>query len=153
MVHKNIKKLSQTEAAYLAGLIDGEGTITLTHRQKGAQRQLVVSISNTERDLLLAVLKMLGVGKITSKKESNSLHRAGYAYVLSNRQALALLDQIISYLHSYKKHRAQLIIDSYMRLTPRNGKYSKVIFEEREEFIKKFFDIKFSLQNQGEYIK
>ncbi|MGH8618677.1 MAG: LAGLIDADG family homing endonuclease, partial [Burkholderiales bacterium] len=59
--------LSPTDAAYLAGLIDGEGTIGLTRRHRNDQRQVVVSISNTERPLLEWVLLTVGAGKITGK--------------------------------------------------------------------------------------
>jgi hypothetical protein len=49
---KSVRVLTKAERAYLAGLIDGEGTITLARIHKGAYRQLSVSISNTERPLL-----------------------------------------------------------------------------------------------------
>ena len=42
-----IPKLPAASAAYIAGLIDGEGTITLTRLHAGANRRLVVSIANT----------------------------------------------------------------------------------------------------------
>ncbi|MET0015212.1 MAG: LAGLIDADG family homing endonuclease [Sedimenticola sp.] len=50
--YKSTNSLSPTDAAYIAGLIDGEGTISLTHRHKNERRQLVISISNTELELL-----------------------------------------------------------------------------------------------------
>lgn len=34
-----------TDAAYIAGLIDGEGTVTLTRKHRNENRQLCVSIS------------------------------------------------------------------------------------------------------------
>ena len=66
--YKKVNKLSSSEAAYIAGIIDGEGTISLSRKHKNENRQLVVSISNNERCLLEYVLKTAGVGKITSKK-------------------------------------------------------------------------------------
>jgi hypothetical protein len=50
--YKVAKRLNCEDAAYLAGLIDGEGTIALTRRHAGEERQLVLSISSTEIDLL-----------------------------------------------------------------------------------------------------
>jgi len=50
--YRKVKKLSPEEAAYLAGLIDGEGTIALTRKHRGKHRQLMVSISGTEQPLL-----------------------------------------------------------------------------------------------------
>jgi hypothetical protein len=40
--------LSITGAAYIAGLIDGEGTVTLTRKHANENRQLAISISSTE---------------------------------------------------------------------------------------------------------
>ena len=51
-MYKEVKSLDQTDAAYIAGLIDGEGTVTLSRRHRNENRQLVVSISNTDRPLL-----------------------------------------------------------------------------------------------------
>jgi hypothetical protein len=47
-----LRQLSDTEAAYLAGIIDGEGTITLTRTHRGENRRPVVSISSTEMDAI-----------------------------------------------------------------------------------------------------
>ena len=46
--YREVRQLSAADAAYLAGLIDGEGTVTLSRKHAGDMRQLVVSISNTE---------------------------------------------------------------------------------------------------------
>jgi hypothetical protein len=52
LTYKTTNTLSPTAAAYIAGLIDGEGTISLTRKHKYEHRQLVGSISNTELALL-----------------------------------------------------------------------------------------------------
>lgn len=49
---KQVKILIAVEASYIAGLIDGEGTITLSRKHRNENRQLVISISNTEDKLL-----------------------------------------------------------------------------------------------------
>src|SRR5579883_1786789 len=41
-----LRDLSDTEAAYVAGIIDGEGTVTLTRTHRGEGRRPVVSISS-----------------------------------------------------------------------------------------------------------
>lgn len=50
--YREVRSLSGPEAAYLAGLIDGEGTVTLSRKHASDMRQLVVSISNTELPIL-----------------------------------------------------------------------------------------------------
>ena len=83
--------MSHTDAAYIAGLVDGEGTVTLTRR---------------------------------------------------HRQALALLSQTLPWLRSYKRARAELIIRDYVRLTPRNGKYSPDKKRDRIRFENSVLSIK-----------
>ena len=77
---RHFNKLSETSAAYVAGLIDGEGIITLTRLHAHENRRAVISIASTEIQLLEFV----------------------------HRQALSLLEQVLPYLRSYKKRRAEL---------------------------------------------
>ncbi len=133
---RRVRALSQAEAAYLAGVVDGEGTITLTHIHKGANRQLSVSITNTERQLLDWVRQVIGAGRITTKRRYSERHMPSFTYGITNTQALELLRQIAPYLRTHKRLRAELVLDRYKALTPRNGKYSPELLEQREKFIR-----------------
>jgi len=137
-IYKQAKILIPEDAAYIAGLIDGEGTISLSRKHRFDNRQLVVSISNTERNLLNYVQETVGAGSITNKRVTRANHTPSFTYSISNRQALDLLKQITLYLKSYKSGRATLILDHYVRLTPRNGRYTSTQIEEREAFIQQF---------------
>jgi hypothetical protein len=141
--------LAETDAAYIAGLIDGEGTIGLFRRHAREHRQLVVSIVSTERGILKFVLARVGTGKITSKRIAKSHHAPSFTFSVSNRQALELLRQAAPYLRSYKSARAELVLTQYQRLTPRNGKYAERLAEERERFIEKFFTVRAGVQIQN----
>jgi hypothetical protein len=99
----------------------------------------VISISNTERALLVHVATAVGAGRITSKKTYRENHSPGYTYLIENRQALALLSQIQPYLRSYKAARGTLVLEHYVRLTPRNGKYAEQQLENRAKFVETFF--------------
>lgn len=129
-----VRKLSAADAAYLAGLIDGEGTIALSRKHARENRQLVVAISNTERPILDFARSIIGAGKITRKRTAQAHHAAGLTYVLTNRQALSLLRQIHRFLRSYKRARAQLVLENYVALTPRNGKYTDDLRTARAAF-------------------
>ena len=126
--------MAQTDAAYIGGLVDGEGTVTLSRRHRSENRQLVISISNTERQLLEYVLNSVGAGKITGKRTYQSHHTPSYTYTISNRQALALLNQIFPYMKTYKTRRSDIILRDYIRLTPRNGRYTPEIKQARDDF-------------------
>jgi len=140
--YKKTRTLSREDAAYIAGLIDGEGTIALSRKHRQDNRQLAISIANTETALLEFVRNATGVGKITRKRIAHPEHTPSMTYVVTNRQALALLSQIAPYLRSYKARRADLVLEHYLRLTPRNGRYSTQQHIERERFIDEFQHIR-----------
>ncbi|MGH8620300.1 MAG: hypothetical protein ACREUW_21615, partial [Burkholderiales bacterium] len=71
----------------------------------------------------------------------------GLTYAISNRQALTLLEQIAPYLRTYKAGRARLILRDYLRLTPRNGRYTAEMKSAREAFIEDFLTLKPARQN------
>jgi hypothetical protein len=129
-----VNSLDSACAAYIAGLIDGEGTITLSRLHRDERRRLVVCISNNELTILQFVLAAVGAGKVTSKRTYHQRHARSYTYQISSRQALGLLKQIAPYLRSYKARRAQLVLKNYVPLTPRNGKYSADVAAARTSF-------------------
>lgn len=133
-IYRSTRQLSSSEAAYIAGLIDGEGTVALSRKHAADNRQLCISISNTERALLDYVLNVAGTGKITTKRVTHSKHTPSFTYAVYNRQALSLLNQVTPYLRTYKRKRAELILRDYVRLTPRNGKYTEPMRRERFTF-------------------
>lgn len=129
-----IRELSATEAAYVAGIVDGEGTITLTRVHRGEGRRPVVSISSTELPLLQYIRSIIGAGRITGKITAHSHHSPSFAYVISSRQALALLARISGYLRTYKLQRCRLLLDEYISVTPRNGRYTPAQRAAKEIF-------------------
>jgi len=85
---------------------------------------------------------LIGSGEIRLKRPENLKHAVGYIYRVRNRQALNLLTQISLYLRTYnKRKRAEMVLKNYIKLTPRNGKYSTEILTQRKKFIKDFFAI------------
>lgn len=136
-----VNRLSESEAAYLAGIIDGEGTVTLTRTHRGENRRPVVSISSTELPLLIYVRSVIGAGRITNKRRARVHHSPSFAYTLFSRQALSLLGRISSYLRTYKCERARLLVDEYLLVTPRNGRYTPHQRQARQEFEDRFFAI------------
>ena len=136
-----VNQLSVCDAAYLAGIIDGEGTITLTCKHRGENRRPVLSISSTEPALLRYARAAIGAGRITSKTCSRPHHSPSFAYVITGRQALAVLSQVAPYLRSYKLERARLLLDEYVASTPRNGRYTAAQQAKRAEFERRFFAI------------
>lgn len=133
------RTLEPVEAAYVAGLMDGEGTVTLSRVHKYRQRGIALTISNTERGLVLYMREVVGAGSGTTKRRSKLHHTPSFVYHLNDRRALDLLRQIRPYMTSHKADRADALLKDYVRLTPRNGRYSAQILREREQFVRRFF--------------
>ena len=143
------RTLTPEAAAYIAGLIDGEGTVTLTRTHAGENRRPVVSVANTELPLLQFLVDHVGVGKITRKRVVSDLHTPSYCYAVSSRQALALLAQVAPYMRSYKRQRAELILAQYQLLTPRNGKYTAALRAARTRFEQALLDMTATTVRRG----
>lgn len=102
----------ETEKAYIAGIIDGEGSIMLQRIHKNEHPAPFVSIASTTLELLEWVKNTVGKGRIISKKNYNiEKHKDCYSYVLRRNDAIQLLNDIYPYLIiNTKKKRAELII-------------------------------------------
>lgn len=142
IIYKKVRRLNPEIVAYIAGIIDGEGTIALSRKKKTTHRLLEITISSTEYKLLKWVLDTIGVGTIIKKRSYKRNHAISWVYYIRSQQAFNLLQQVLPYLQTYKRKRAKLVLANYNKLTPRNGKYSKKILTQRKKFIKSFFAIK-----------
>jgi hypothetical protein len=135
----HIRTLSDVEAAYIAGIIDGEGTITLT-RTKGGFRAPIVSISSNDLELLEWVKETIGGGWILIKPPRRATHKIGYAWCIKSRNAVLLCAMIKPYLRIASKYRrADLLTDRYLSVTKRNGNYSDAERESKVDFEAEFF--------------
>ena len=140
-IYRQARKLNEINAAYIAGIVDGEGTITLSRRNSNKNRSVMLSIANSELALLLYIQGVMGVGKIVTKHAYKANHSQAYTLLVSNRQALDIIRMICPFLRTYKRDRAKLVLKDYIRLTPRNGKYPDRLLEMREHFVRKFFSV------------
>jgi hypothetical protein len=137
-----IRQLSVAEAAYIAGVVDGEGTISLVRHHCGENRRPVVSVANTELMLLDYLKTTIGAGRITRKRIAQSHHTPSFTFVIFSRQALALLEQIAPYMHTCKRGRAELLQQEYLAVTARSGRYTAEMLAAREAFEERFFAIR-----------
>lgn len=136
--------MTETEKAYIAGIIDGEGSIMLQRIHKNEFPSPCVSVASTSLELLNWLKKTIGKGMIISKKNYNpEVHKDCYSYVLRRNDAIKLIDEICPYLViDSKKKRAKLIIEKYKALTPRNGRYTDEMIKAKEDFYNEFISIK-----------
>jgi hypothetical protein len=135
-----MKLISSENAAYLAGLVDGEGSITLGRKNATAFRYPIVSIASTSIELLLWCKQKTGLGCITTKRLYRAHHKKSYHWVVAYAQAVEVLEMIILFLQEREKlRRAQLIVRLWPKITLRNGKYTLQQRDRKIMFEKEFF--------------
>lgn len=103
---RKIQSIAPTNLAYMAGLIDGEGSITLMKCGKYYGSRLGVHM--TDHAVVEWLADVTGVGRVRlSRREGKS---DIYKWEIFSRQAYAVLSAILPYLKS-KKPQAELIIE------------------------------------------
>lgn len=126
--------------AYLAGIIDGEGTITLSKIHKASEfRHPVVSVSSTSYEILDFIHAHYG-GSISAHKIYQSHHKQSWMWKTTYDDVISFLTDIYPYLlDKTKRHRAQLLMTRYKQVTPRNGRYSEEMKQAKQQFEDEFF--------------
>ena len=82
--------IRESDAAYIAGLFDGEGSIEFTKRKEKKRngtydcRRISMEISMTDESVLRWVTEVLGVGTLT-KKPRKGLRKNGTRYLMQYR--------------------------------------------------------------------
>ena len=101
--------LNCSKRAYLAGVIDGEGSL-----QIGGVSRSLISISNTSLAWLEALQYLVNGGKIipSTTKELNPLWNRGYILYFNLAESRDLILQLINYLF-IKKEKALMALDSW----------------------------------------
>jgi len=132
--------MTVAEKAYIAGIIDGEGSILLTKQSKTQHHSPEVSVASTDVELLEWMKSLIGKGTIIRKKNYNSSkHKNSYAYSVVKDSAIRLLEEILPYLViNKKKARAEHILKKYKIVTVRNGKYNEEQLDAKLKFYKDF---------------
>ena len=108
-------KHSSLKLAYLAGIIDGEGSICITKfldkRKKSVRWQYIgcVAIGNTDKRLIEWVIKSFSPNKtLTGYKYRNT--GKSYHWELRDNKAMELLKAVYPFL-KLKKEQAKIMID------------------------------------------
>lgn len=135
--------MKEWESAYVAGIIDGEGSIALTRMHRNEQRRPCITVASTDRELLEYIQSLTG-GIINNKKNYNTLkHKDSFTLSIKRKaEVFRTLNQILPYLRVIKKRkRANWIIENYENVTPRNGKYNKHLLQKKQFFEENFFKL------------
>lgn len=126
--------------AYVAGLIDGEGTITLSKGKKTDRfRYPCISLTSTSKELVQVLRDNFG-GTVCNHKTYKSHHKPSWSWSISHDRCLTLLENIRPYMLEIRKcQRVDLLLSEYKSLTKRNGKYSSDDIQRKFDFETRFF--------------
>lgn len=112
--------MKETDIAYLAGYIDGDGSISIqSNRGKYHPR---VTISNNHRESLEWCRDLIGNGSISEKWPLKEHWSISYDLTWIYDTALLVAEMCCPYL-KIKKKRAKLL-GKWKSATPRNGYYT-----------------------------
>ena len=123
--------IRESDAAYIAGLFDGEGSIEFTKRKEKKRngtydcRRISMEISMTDKSVLIWVHEVLGVGTLT-KKPRKGLRKNGTKYLMQYRWRCTFRDAyyvcrvLWPYAHT-KLPKIQQVIDHYGQGKIMNG--------------------------------
>lgn len=132
--------MTDLEKGYIAGLIDGEGSISLMKDRASSKfRYPCVEMTSTTLPMLEKIKELAG-GTIVTQKTYKSNYKQSWHYQVRSDKAIALLEEVKDYLlEPKKKYRAELICSTYKSVTPRNGKYSDEMLQKKLKFEEDFF--------------
>jgi len=114
-IHSDVR-MSDVDAAYFAGFIDGEGTITTVRTKRAASRsgfryQPILQVAQCETGVLEWLRSRCGNGRIVSSytKKRQAFHRDLYKLTFSPHQIRHVLPQVMPYLR-VKARQANLLM-------------------------------------------
>lgn len=128
----NDHRLSDTEAAYISGMFDGDGNITIQMQktklcQRGYIIRLSIRVDNTNKNVVDYIAEVTHVGKIYTFKRSS--RKPLYSWQLRRLADIkAIFGQLLPYL-IVKRKQAQLASEYCER---RLNKGYHAIYDERE---------------------
>lgn len=123
--------------AYAAGIIDGEGSISLTWNatrltksgRPSTAPMLYLQMSNTHRGVVEWFLETFGVGTVTTTyRPKRPNHRTAFGWKVRNKAACAVLEMLLPFL-IIKKAQAELGIKA--QKLPRKNKLGDAEMAER----------------------
>lgn len=114
---RKLKRPTDVQLAYAAGIIDGEGSVSLTWNASRLTKDgsrpstapmLYLQMANTHRGVIDWFVRTFGVGTvIVAYKPKRPNHRIAYGWRVRNRGACAVLEMLLPYL-IIKRPQAEL---------------------------------------------
>jgi hypothetical protein len=117
-----LRDMSDVETAWLAGLLEGEGSFTTRHvpadAHQGPRIRVRVSLQMTDRDVVERVRATVGLGSVSPHRRQKEHHKDTYSWCLS---AMAAVQELITILRPHMGARRQEQIDKCLAAIEENG--------------------------------
>lgn len=119
---------SVTELSWLAGYIDGDGSISMracSTSRSTRFRYPVLTIDSCDPELLEEVRRITGQGRVKGKprKRQSKSHRDCWTWLVNGAQVVLILEKVTPYLRcEFKRRRATLLIENKDLYTKSKGK-------------------------------
>lgn len=107
---KECLEMSPTQRAYLAGIIDGEGSLVFSMKN-GRSIECVISIGNTNLEVLEWVKSTTGLGTIHTAKRYQLSHKPAWQYKCTHGGATSVCASVVEFL-IIKRQQARLMLEA-----------------------------------------
>ena len=129
------RRMTPCEAAWVAGIIDGEGTITIrTKPYPGGKRYQVAALlaCNTDAELIARLVEYTGIGRLRLHYRPEQKRKELWRWGTDQRQAAAVVEQILPWLTA-KRRVGELLLEFQTLRHP--GKYRPGHAERQREIV------------------
>lgn len=131
--------MKKTDAAWLAGYIDGDGCITMWRANKKSHRSPVIIVASTDYELLERCQEIANGWIVRKNKETRGIREQWNWVVRGAQKVLNVLREVEPFMAcADKKARANLLLAEWNKCTPKNGWYTEKTLEAKISFEEKF---------------
>jgi hypothetical protein len=88
----------EQQLIFLAGVFEGEGTITMIPQKNTNKSSLSCRVKMTDRDIIQRFVDFVGHGNIYSEKKRESENKLSFCWKVSGPRAINFLHEIAPYL-------------------------------------------------------
>lgn len=105
------EKISEIELAWLAGLLEGEGSFCKAPPSESNRPR--ISLQMTDKDVVEKVAKMFGVAYMYPRRHVGTTWKQCFQVVLRGKRAIELMKHLYPYMGERRKSRIDEVIASY----------------------------------------
>lgn len=133
---------------WLAGVLEGEGTIRINKATRRNLCHLVVSIVNTDREMVDAFAERWPSSARSVKlRKKHDGRRQAFVWVASSAIAAEVLNDLAPYLRTARVQRKALLALAFQRQKTRSHRNRSPLYREVQQ---RYYDVMLELNQRGE---